>query len=83
MNELIRFIGLDDGEGNTSSMRVIVFLVVFTILLPRAWIGFKTLTVPALSEQDMILIGMALGAKLYQNHQENGSSPTKKDQQAQ
>ena len=42
MIQLLSTIGLSDGQGNISSMRLIVLLVVLAILGPDVYIAFKT-----------------------------------------
>lgn len=69
-------IGLGDGAGNISSMRVINLLVVLSVLVPHVVLTLKSGVITPWSEQDLMLLGIALGAKLVQNHQE-----TKTDKQ--
>lgn len=73
MKNIIQIIGLGDGDGNTSSMRVINLMVVLAILIPKVVIGIKIGTPVAFTQDDMAMIGIVLGAKLVQNHQETSS----------
>ncbi len=75
---ILQSIGLGDGSGNTSSMRVILYIVVLSILAPAVYIAFVTKTPLALTTDQIGLISAALAAKCVQNHQENMSSPTPK-----
>lgn len=66
---------IQDGEGNTSSMRVITFIIVLAIIVPKVWLAIKTGTSPVWSSDDMYMLGIILGGKLVQNAQENKSAP--------
>ena len=70
MLKLLSTIGLSDGDGNTSSMRVFVMLVVLAVLLPKIVLAINTSTIPEWTTADMEMLGIALGVKLVQNHQE-------------
>ena len=64
-------LGIGDGEGNTSLMRVIVLLVVLAVLVPKVYCGIKTGTPITFTTTDFEVLGGALGAKLFQNSQES------------
>lgn len=62
---------IQDGEGNTSAMRVITLLVVACVVIPPVVIALKTGGTVQWSSGDMEMIGIALGGKLVQNVHEN------------
>ena len=73
--KLIQLSGLGDGEGNTSSMRVITLLIVLAVILPKVVIAIQTATTPDWNPDDLMILGAALGGKLIQNSQENTARP--------
>lgn len=76
LSQLVQSIGLGDGTGQVSSMRIMVMLVLLTVLVPKVVIAIQTSTTPEWSESDMAILGIAFGAKLWQNNQENaGTTP--------
>jgi hypothetical protein len=74
MNNIMAKIGLSDGQGNTSSTRIVMYVVTLAIIVPACWAACKTGTPLALTDQNLELLGMVLGTKLFQNHQENQTS---------
>lgn len=70
LTTLLSSLGLGDGLGNTSSMRVITILVVLAVLVPRVVLAIQTRVIEPWSQQDLALLSIALGAKLVQNGQE-------------
>lgn len=70
IQKLIQSIGLGDGEGNTSSMRVIVLLIALAVIVPKVVIAIQTKTPPVWNTDDLMILSAALGGKLVQNHQE-------------
>jgi hypothetical protein len=72
---LLDQIGLSDGQGNTSSMRIMLYTVILAILAPAIYIAFVTKTGLTLTSEQLELIGMALGAKCVQNQQEKDVTP--------
>lgn len=78
LTTLLGHIGLGDGEGNTSLMRVVVLLMILAVLVPAVYIAVYTRSPLTLTNQDLELIGLALGAKCVQNAQEAQQKPTDK-----
>lgn len=70
MNSILATIGLADGQGNTSSTRVAMMLVVLAVLSPKIILAIQTKTVPEWTVSDMEMLGIVFGVKLVQNHQE-------------
>jgi len=68
--KLLSSFGMCDGLGNTSSIRVINMLVVLAVIVPRVTIAIQTRTPPTWSQEDLMMLGVVLGAKLVQNQQE-------------
>lgn len=66
---------LQDGEGNVSTMRIVVFLIILSVIVPKVVLSIKTGTPITWSADDMTMIGIALGGKLVQNKQENSGTP--------
>ena len=62
---------LGDGAGNASSTRVIALAVVIYLLVTHAALAIKTGIIVPFNGDELSLLGMVLGAKLFQNHQEN------------
>ncbi len=73
MSKLLTMI--QDGEGNTSSMRVLLLLVTLAVIVPKVYIAIKTGVAPVWTGDDMAMIGVAMSGKIVQNQQEN--NPTK------
>ena len=73
IKSILTQLGLDDGSGNISSMRIVVALVVLAILIPKVIFACKTGTEITFSQQDLYAIGTVLGAKLAQNFQESST----------
>ena len=71
ITNLLSQIGLGDGQGNTSSMRVMLYIIVLAVLIPAVVAALKTGTPVTLTPQQLILIGTAFGGKCVQNTQEN------------
>ena len=80
MIKLLSALGLGDGEGNTSSMRVVFVLVVLAVLAPKIILAIKTSTDPEWSIEDMEMLGIAFGVKLVQNQQEKTETKETKPQ---
>lgn len=74
--KLVQSIGLGDGEGNTSTMRVITLLVTLAVIVPKVVISIQTSTPPDWNADDLMILGAALGGKLVQNQQEKETKPT-------
>lgn len=62
---------ISDGEGNVSSMRVIALLVALAILVPYTVISIKTGQMQTFTPDQLSALGIGLGAKIWQNGQEN------------
>jgi hypothetical protein len=76
MTNILSTLGLSDGQGNISSMRLVLFLIVLAILAPDVYIAFKTATPLNVPSQQLEVLATVLSAKLMQNHQENqGANP--------
>jgi len=71
MKNLIALAGLDDGLGNTSSVRVLLLLIALSVIVPKLVLFFKTWELPVYTPGDIGMITMALSGKLIQNQQEN------------
>lgn len=61
---------LGDGQGNISTTRVIVLLVVLAVLVPQAIFAIKSGTPLQLTSGDLELLTGAGVFKLFQNSQE-------------
>ena len=68
---------MGDGNGNTSSMRVIVFVLALAIIVPAVIQALQSHTHIVWTMQDLDILGIALGAKLVQNSQEKTPEATK------
>lgn len=75
LTNLLASFGLGDGQGNTSITRVILMLITLAVLLPKIILAIKTGVSPEWTATDMEMLGIAFGAKLVQNQQEN-QTPT-------
>ena len=73
MKDLITKI-LDDGNGNISSMRVIVILVIGAVIVSKFVNAYITKQPIIWNTDDWQIIGVALGSKLFQNYQEQQST---------
>lgn len=71
MQKIIELIGLGDGSGNTSSSRVVLYLIVLAILVPKVVLAIQTKTPPTWTQDDILLIGAAFGGKLVNSAIEN------------
>ena len=71
LTNILAALGLSDGQGNTSSTRVVVALITLAVLLPKIILAIKSGTSPEWTASDMEMLGIAFGAKLVQNQQEN------------
>lgn len=76
LTNILSSIGLGDGQGNTSITRVVVALIVLAVLLPKIILAIKAGTEPTWTPGDMEMLGIAFGAKLVQNTQENAQPKT-------
>lgn len=65
---------IQDGEGNTSAMRVMSLIVIIGVIVPPFIAAIKTGGTIQWTSSDMEMIGIALGGKLLQNSQENKST---------
>jgi hypothetical protein len=70
-------LGVGDGEGNTSLMRIILLLIALTVLVPKVVLALKNGTPVDFSTGDLEVLAIALGAKLVQNVQEANPQPKK------
>ena len=78
MQKLIETLGMGDGNGSTSSTRVVMVLIALAVILPKIVASFKTGAPPVWSEGDWAMLGIAFGGKLMQNSQEaKTTEPTK------
>lgn len=75
LQKIIDLMGVGDGLGNTSSSRVVLYLVVFSVLGPKIFVAFKTLTPVVWSETDIMLISAAFAGKLVNTNLENKAGP--------
>ena len=64
---------LSDGQGNTSTMRVVTLLVVLAVLIPYVVNSVRTGIAPVFTPDQLEILGIVLGAKLVQNGQENAA----------
>jgi len=64
--------GLGDGAGNTSSTRLVMLMIALAVIIPKIVLAIKAGQSPVWTTDDMGMLGIAFGAKLFQNHQENG-----------
>lgn len=71
LTNMLSSIGLGDGQGNTSLMRVVVLVLVIAVLVPALVAALTAHTNLTLTADNLELIGLALGAKCVQNAQEN------------
>lgn len=76
LSNLLAQIGLSDGQGNTSSMRVMLYIVILSVLAPAVFIAFATKTPLTITGTDLELIVAAFGAKAVQNQQEAIQPPS-------
>lgn len=76
MNQILSM--LSDGQGNTSSLRVLMFLFALYLLAAHLILLIQTGQRAPFSNDELYLLGLLLGAKVVQNHQENqsGQPPT-------
>ena len=65
---------IQDGQGNASTTRIVVLLIVLSILAPKVYLSFKVGAPLTWNADDLTMLGMALGAKLVQNTQENAGA---------
>jgi len=75
MKSLLSMVG--DGNGETSTMRVIVILMALSVLIPHTFLWMKTGVSIPWTQEDIIILGMALTGKLVQNKQESNSTTAK------
>lgn len=68
MNQL--FSMLSDGAGNVSTLRVILLLFVVYVLALHLVLSIKTGVAVPFSGDELSALGILLGSKLIQNHQE-------------
>ena len=80
LTQLLGHIGLGDGQGNTSIMRVLVALIVLSVLAPAVFAAFHNHANLTLTADNLEVIAGALGFKCVQNAQEN-SQPVNKPTQ--
>lgn len=73
MKKLIDLLGAGDGQGNTSSSRVLMYLVALAVIVPKVYISIKTATPPAWTTEDFALLGIGGGIKLINSKMENES----------
>lgn len=71
LTTIMASLGMGDGDGNTSSTRVAFIVLIFAVILPKVILAIKSGTVPQWDEQDAMILSVAFGGKLIQNHQEN------------
>lgn len=74
---IISAIGVGDGEGNVSSGRVAFLLIIAAVLLPKCIVAVQTKSAPQWDQQDAMLLTIAFGGKLAQNHQESKTEAPK------
>ncbi len=65
-----------DGLGNISMMRVVMILVIISVVGSKFYNAWLTKTPITWDQQDLEMAGMAFGAKLIQNTQENKPDAT-------
>ena len=71
LTKILAHFGLGDGLGNTSSTRMVMMLIVLAVLSPKIILAIKSGVLPEWTTGDMEMLGIAFGAKLVQNSQEN------------
>ena len=71
LTSILAALGMGDGQGSTSSTRVVMALIVLAVLAPKIILAIKTGVSPEWTASDMEMLGIAFGAKLVQNQQEN------------
>lgn len=76
MQKLIDLLGAGDGQGNTSSSRVLMYLAALAVIVPKVYISIKTATPPAWTTEDFALLGIGGGIKLINSKMENDSPAT-------
>ena len=77
LSSSLQAVGLGDGEGNVSSMRVIVLLVVLYVLVPPVMLSLQSHALVDPSPTSLGILASVLGAKLVQNQQETrGANPS-------
>jgi hypothetical protein len=74
LQSLISLLGAGDGEGNTSSMRLVTYAVVLSVLVPAVVCAIESKTGLVITPNNLELLSIVLGAKLVQNQQENTTS---------
>ena len=77
MKKILAQIGLDDGEGNISLMRVIVLLAALSVLLPHLILACKAETL-AWTPDDWKILSIAIGGKALQSFAENSTADLSK-----
>ncbi len=65
---------LSEGDGQVSTMRVLAFLVVLSILIPAVVVAIRTNTGLSLSMEQITLILGTLGIKTFQRSVEEKSA---------
>lgn len=75
MTNLLNSLGLGDGQGNVSSMRLVMLIVVIAILVPAVYAAIAAKTPLELSASNLEVLGIVLGAKCVQNQQEKDTPP--------
>lgn len=66
-----------DGQGNTSMMRIVTFLVACGIVIPHTYLSCHLGTIFHYEQSELWLLGVMLGAKLWQNGQEFNAEESK------
>lgn len=77
LTDILGGFGMGDGEGNTSSTRVILVIIVLAVVVPRVVNAIATRSAPDWSPMDLAMLGIAAGQKLVQNHQETKAEVAK------
>jgi hypothetical protein len=73
---LQNLLGVGDGAGNTSFMRVGCLLVLMAVLIPKVVGAVKSGVPFEFTSGDLEVLGLVFGAKLVQNYQESKTPAT-------
>ena len=71
LSQLLQALGAGDGNGNVSSGRIVMYLMVIAVLLPHVVLAIKSGTPITLTDTDLELLGGTGIFKLWHASQEN------------
>jgi len=75
VSDLLQSLGAGDGNGNVSSGRIVMYLMVAAVLLPHVVLAIKTGTAIALTQTDLELLAGTGLFKIWHGSQENEPTP--------